>query len=288
MSLKKKIDQLRDQDAKESVEAMQKVHENRQLAEAMFLLGRITQNDVISRSITANLSAQSIRAMERFQQEKRYEALGFTNFVDFLESEYSPISKRQYYDRLNLLDKNGDEIYDLLTSVGISVRAQKLLGNGDLAIKGDRLVIGDKEVEAANAGLVKDILNELFDERRSLIAEKTKAESNLEKEKQKNRVGEKENEKLRRRLDELDESPRFTRSFMTLISAFINHTEAAGESFVDAQTAGKTGQDNLKLIAGLYFRLEEIYGVKVPLAPVKDSPNFIEKALSEMDMEDLD
>lgn len=228
--LQERISQLKDEHAVEVVTQRAAEHEEKAKMQAAFMLGRIRQNEHIAKAIATNLSAQTIRALEHFQQEKQYESLGYQTFVDFLEkSEYSPMSKRQYYDRLALIREHGDEIYDLLTSVGISVRAQKLLGKGDLAIKGDRLVVGDQEVEIGNTGVVKEVLEELFDERRELQTTIAKAEEKVEKQAEQLRQGQEEYERLERNLNEMREGDPHDLALTNCVHAFLELQEAIGQ-----------------------------------------------------------
>lgn len=202
--LNREIDKLKDEHAAEVVTDLVAAYDEKALIESVFYLGRIKQNEHIAIAVSTNLTAQSIRALEHFQQNKMFEPLGYKTFVDFLEkSEHSPMSKRQYYDRLALMNTHGDEIYDLLTSVGISVRSQKMLGRGELAIKGDRLVVGDKEVSIDNAGIVKDVLNELFDDRRELETQNRKLGEKIEKLDATIKQGQDDFDELQRNLDEL-------------------------------------------------------------------------------------
>src|SRR5438105_12519130 len=174
-SLNDKISKLKDEHAEEHLTTVREKHREDSLKRALFILGRIKQNEHLATAIATNLSAQTIRALETFQKDKMFLDAGYSTFDEFLnDQEFSPLSKRQYYDRLSLIRQHGDEIYDLLTSIGISVRSQRLLGTGDLTIKNDTLYVGDKEVEIGDTGIIKDVLNELFDEKRSLINESEK------------------------------------------------------------------------------------------------------------------
>lgn len=260
--LNEKLSRVKDAHAVEVVAERAVAHEEKSRMEAIFMLGRIKQVGHDARSIFTALSSQEVRALEQFQQSKGFEALGYQTFVDFLEkSEYSPMSKRQYYDRLALIREHGDEIYDLLTSVGISVRAQKLLGKGDLAIRGDRLMVGDQEVEVGNTGVIKEVLEELFDERRELQAQVTKAEEKIEKQQQQIRQGTDEYERQQRYIDELQKGDRHDIALSSLVLSFLELNEVIGE-ISDEDKAAKAG-NAIRTIWQQLQHTRKTYGVNV-------------------------
>lgn len=293
-NLTEKISQLKDEHAEEQLARLREKHKSDALKQALFVLGRIKQNEHLATSIASNLMAQTIRALETFQKEKMFLDAGYTTFDEFLnDREFSPLSKRQYYDRLSLIREHGDEIYDLLTSIGISVRSQKLLGSGDLSIKNDSLYVGDKEVEIGNTGIIKDVLNELFDERRTLSVEKEKLEKTIEKQKSQIKTGEAENDRLQRNLDEIDQTPRFQRTLMHAVNSLLILVEAVGELDDDEKKA--RGREDLQLFADQHFRLADAYGVTASLrddkaksAGAEAGGDFIDRVLSDMDLSDLD
>ncbi len=264
-SLSDKISKLKDEDAAQKHGELVSYHDEKAQQEAAFLLGRITQNDHIAQAVYSNLAAQSIRALERFFDEKRHEAFGYQTLVDFLEkSPMSPMSKRQYYDRLALVREHGDEIFDLLTSVGISVRSQKMLGTGELSIKGDTLYVGDKEVKIADTGVIKDVLNELFDEKRESQAREAKLKNDNEKLKAQVATGTDEFDQLQRAVDAINEQTPYERAFLAVVKATLT-LKTAIEQDLDDDERAERGPADLKTIAGQYFQLSDAYGVNVPL-----------------------
>lgn len=239
--LKNKLSQVKDQHAAELVDAQGAEFEEQARNEMIFLLGRVKQIGHDARAIYTALSSQEIRATEHFQERRGYLVLGYKTFVDFLDkSEYSPMSKRQYYERRELMNAHGDEIYDLLTSCGISVRSAKLLGAGELAIKGDRLVIGDTEVDVANTGVIKDVLNELFDDRRSLQDKAAKDAKKIADQQAVIDRGSQDLEHLQRRVDELTEGDPLDLATANAIHALMVLQESAGQA-PDATKAERGG-----------------------------------------------
>lgn len=285
-SLKKNIDRVKDEHAEQEFQALLKNADESAIRDTIFILGQIKHNDRIANAFHANLSAQSIRALETVQKLKRHEVMGYATFEQLLtESPYSPMSKRQYYDRLALLRKHGDEIYDLLTSIGISVRAQKQLGNGELCIKNNSLYIGDKEVEIADAGLVKEVLSELFDEKRKLQIESEKKDKAIDTLHTSLKKGEKEYEELRRNFDAAFDVTPFQRQLMRAVQGLSLLTETVGQ--LSDEEKKRRGDGDMKLLAGLWFRVREAYGSMVPLAESTEiDEDFLDRAIREIAQDD--
>ncbi len=264
-SLSKQISDLKDQHAEETFERRKADQEQSEQSEAMYFLGRIKQTGHLATAIANNLLAQEIRALEQFQKMKMFKSLGFATHDEFLDnSPYAPVTKRQYYDRLALVRKHGDEIYDLLTSIGISVRTQKQLGSGDLTIKNDTLYVGEREVEIADVGIVKEVLNELFEEKRELLAEKEALAKSVEKQKATIQRGVTEFDELRRNFDALTEGTPFERALMSAIAAMldlVNEVKKLPEGERKAR-----GEADVKTFTEQWFRLRDAYGVSFALA----------------------
>lgn len=291
-SLATKIELLKDEDAQEHFEKLKAYHDESATNEAIFILGRIRQNEHVGEAIYANLSAQTVIATERFLKEKKYEALGFKTGDDFLNnSAYSPMTKHQYYDRLAMVNKHGIDVADLLTSIGISMRSQKLLSKGDIEVRNDMVYVGGKEFDSTGSTEVKDLIVELVEDRRKATAEKEKLERTVEKQKEQIERGVAENEELRRNIDEIDETTRFERALMHAVNSLLLLAEAIGE--LDDFEKAARGSEDLKLFAQQYFKLSDAYGVKRSLTeavPAGDS--IVDKAIAEMaqngDLEGLD
>ena len=257
--LKNKLDQVKHEHAVEAVERDGREIEEKRIAETMFFLGRVKQIGHDARSVATALSAQEIRALEHFQEQKMFIPLGYSTFVDFLDkSEYSPMSKRQYYERRELMNAHGDEIYDLLTSVGISVRAQKMLGNGELSIEGDKLVAGDVQIDIANSGLIKQVLGEMFDDKRELEKKlATEQKKNADNQQVIDR-GIRENEELTRNIDAMRSKNPHDMAVAVLISDALELTEAIGQ--LPDQRKAPLGQDTLPLLNTVMQRIRAAYG----------------------------
>lgn len=136
--LQKDIRQVEEAHADAAVNEHLEAHRKAAELRAMFVLGGAS----IANRIAASLGAESMRAMIRFQEDKLYEPMGYSTFVEFLsESEYAPMTKSQFYERKAILEKEGDVLFDLLTEMGVSIRNRKLLGKGNVQIDGDSAIV---------------------------------------------------------------------------------------------------------------------------------------------------
>jgi cell division protein FtsB len=272
-SLATQIDKLKDDHADAALERAQTVQDDNAVKEAVFILGRIKQNDHIGNAIAANLSAQTILALQRFQQEKKHEALGYDTFDKFLnESPYSPMTKPQYYDRLAIVTKHGPDVADLLTSIGISMRSQKMLGKGELSIQGDRVFVGDKELEGSDTGIIKEVLTELFDERRTLQAESQKKDEKIVKLESQIDQGTDEYEELRRNYDKLRTGDPYDEALAHAIYSLLDLQEQIGH-LPDDQKPAK-GDIAVPQLWSVIQSVKQSYGIRFNFTEPSQISNF--------------
>lgn len=162
--LQKKFQEAEDEVADEIVQSRSESHNDAARMRAMFILGGVT----VAKKVAASLNAEAIKTLSRFQEQKMHEDLGYATFVDFLtESEYSPLTKTQFYEGKALLEKEGDELFDMLTDLGISIRKRKLLGKGNIELLGDTLVVHDDdgitEIDIHDRASILDAITALAD-----------------------------------------------------------------------------------------------------------------------------
>lgn len=132
--LQKRIRDIADADAEIAAQTMAATAERN----AVYMAGAISAAGRIADAI----SAETIRMLERFAEEKMYRHFGFDNIRAFLdESPYSPMSAHQYYERRQVLAKEGDALYDLLSGLGVAINRRKKLGAGAIELEGDNVII---------------------------------------------------------------------------------------------------------------------------------------------------
>lgn len=140
--LQERIRKVQDEHAGEQLQSHLELHKQIDRDRALLLLGGFKTASRIAHAINSEV----MRSLEMFQQERIYEAFGYERFVDFLDNcEHSPMSKTQYYERKALLDKEGDQMFNIYSELGISIRKRKLLGKGNVEIDGENAIIRDEE-----------------------------------------------------------------------------------------------------------------------------------------------
>lgn len=107
-------------------------------------------------AITNFLSSQAILGLKNIEESGAYKDYGCDNFAEFLD-RYSPIKKTAFYDRWNLLQKEG-AAFDVLTQIGVSIRDRKLLGRGEVGIEGDEIIIKGERVNISEKDQIKTII----------------------------------------------------------------------------------------------------------------------------------
>jgi hypothetical protein len=193
--LQKRIDEVEDQHAEEVVQEHLAHHRDRAFREALHLSGGFK----VAAKLVKVIDTELMRGLERFQEEKRHEALGYQRFVEFLDqSEYSPMSKAQYYERRALLEKEGDQVFNFFNDLGVSIRKRKLLGKGNVEIEGENVIIRDGEEETSIAMTDRSRLLETL----SALAD-ANADKSAKLEKQKEKI-DRHGEKVRELYDDLD------------------------------------------------------------------------------------
>ena len=196
----KQIDQFKDELANTALQKTQQVHNEIEKAKTYKMLGAITAMDAIAMSLSSTLSSQALRGLEKIEQEKLYLSLGYETFVEFLNSDDSPVTKNQYYDRIKLLNSEGDQLYDTLSQLSFPVSKRKLLGKGEIAVEGETVIVktadGEEQIELNDKNRLLQTISALADRAAETTALKTKLDK-----------GAKDNQRLKERIRDLEENP---------------------------------------------------------------------------------
>lgn len=104
------------------------------------LVGAATALEITGGNVARVFSAEAIRAYGRVEDENLYLEMGYPRFVDFLNSDDCFIGKASYYERRDLLNKEGEQLYDLLNGLQVSLRKRKQIGAGNVEIDGETLL----------------------------------------------------------------------------------------------------------------------------------------------------
>jgi hypothetical protein len=260
-SVEAKLRKVEDEHALEVHTERQVTHERARRDRAMQMFGAAKYAE----GLRAHTATQIIEFLMMVEEEKLYLDYDHETFADFLEnSPLSELSKSSYYRMRELYMKEGPQRFDLLSEWKIPARIRKLLTAGDIEIDGDEVVIGGEErVSLAEQTTIKAVIERQVKEKLELAAANEKLTKKVEKQKEQINRGQEEYDELRRNFDAVDENTRFERAVMQLMNAFFNLTEAVGELNDEEKTA--RANDDLKLVAGLYYKLSDAYGSKAAL-----------------------
>lgn len=267
-SLEKKIREVEDEHAAELEQSHLDRHDQIRRDQAMQMLGAAKYAD----HLRAKSASHVIQFLMTVEEEKIYRDYGFERFVDFLQnSELSDISKSQYYKLRELYLKEGPEQYDWFTAWRIPLVTRQLLESGDIVVEGDEVVIGGEErVPLGEQKVIKSIIEKLVNEKRDIADDLHKAERKAEEKDAKIKQGEADYKELDRNLEALRKRNPFDRAFGELVISFAALHEQIGH--LDDARRAAVGAESLKLIASLYFRTEDSFGIKQPLASAAASP----------------
>ena len=159
-TVKAKIEQVKDQAASQALAVHNQTLTGELRVTALMLLGGIHTANSIARSI----SAHAMRALKHFAESKGYEEFGFSRMDDFLNKyEKSPMTKDQYYDRLKVLEIEGDLTFDLLNDLKVPLSARKALKKGEVAIEGNDVLVGEERIPLTETSRIKNVLKQVAD-----------------------------------------------------------------------------------------------------------------------------
>ena len=122
-----------------------------------------------SSAIVRHLHSETMRGWIEFQQRQLYKKIGYKSFNDFLsQSSNSPMPRAAFYERKALLEREGDQVFDLFNSLGIPFRRRKLLGAEKIELKDDRIVIEEQpdqkiEIELDNKARLVETITAVID-----------------------------------------------------------------------------------------------------------------------------
>ncbi len=141
--LQKKVNETIDTHADELHDQRLETHTRARRDRALMVSGGLRAAMNISRMIGSEL----MRGLERFQAEECWRDLEYDSFAEYLKSPESPMSKGKYYELKTLLDKEGDEIFDLYGNLGLKPRIRRLLGTGQVELEGDTIIVKNDDGE---------------------------------------------------------------------------------------------------------------------------------------------
>jgi hypothetical protein len=237
-------------------------HGAERAAQAYMFLGGAMAID----RLQSHLASQVIAAMMTIEDQKLYLDFGYETFAEFLtKSEMSPYSKTQFYKLRELYLTEGPDNYDLFTNWKLPLTTRKLLADKNVGIElqGDEVVIGDERINVGETKAIKAIIERLVKDKLDVEEAKNKTESKVEKLQEKIKVGEGEFQILQRKYDDATQMRPFDRSLMMTVHWQLHLLEHVAD--LPTEEAKKRGYDDLKLLAGLFFRIRDAYHIDLAL-----------------------
>lgn len=138
--LQKKIRAVEEDHAEEVLTEHLDKHAMSKRDRALFILGNIRATDRIAKA----LGSQAMIAAFAFQKENLHADLGYPAFAEFLdESEFSPMSKHEFYERKKIFENEGVNLFDALNELEVPLKTRKLLGKGNIQLDGETVVLID-------------------------------------------------------------------------------------------------------------------------------------------------
>lgn len=160
-------------------------------------MGALKAISGVQRSIDAYLTSQRLRAIQLFCGNRdNLTAYGCTTTDEFLTryGEEIGVTRSEYWNRIKLLEGEGDATYDAMQALGIPLKTRKLLqGEVTLSDDGEEFVIGGERIAARNK---TDLLAAIA----AMHQERLKDKAAIE-------AGKQDVQRLRREINELRDRP---------------------------------------------------------------------------------
>jgi hypothetical protein len=218
--------------------------------------------------LQGHLASQVIAAMMTVEDQKLYLEYGYDTFADFLaKSELSPYSKTQFYKLRELYLTEGPQAYDLFTNWKLPLTTRKLLADKGVQIelRGDEVIIGGEEtLNVGETKAIKAVIERLIKDKIDVEEAKSKTEGKVEKLQSQIKTGQSEYDILQRKYDDATQMRPFDRSLMMSVHWQLQHLENVSQ--MPEAEVKKRGYDDLKLLAGIFFRLRDAYKSDMALA----------------------
>lgn len=257
-SLKHKLREVEEEHAIEAEVELVDTHRQSRRDEAMRFLGGALAID----RLKEHLASQVITAYMIIEEEKLYLDYDCERFEDFFKkSEFSQMSKSQYYKLRELYLKEGPEQYNLFTDWKVPLSTRKLLAAGDITVDGDEIVIGGEErVNISESKTIKAVIEKLVKEKISLSEDLEKREAKLEAQSEQIKKGSEEIAEKQRYIDSLlDDSPhdKAVGKLLAAVLKLIEEAEKLPDDLKQSKAEGVCQAFNAQL-----FRLRDAYGAK--------------------------
>lgn len=246
----KATDEIAEAEWAEAMEEKERLRVNRSAQR----LGAIKAAAVIG----SHLSSAAFREFERFVEDndgEAWQALGHKSLVEFLGSDDSPMTKHEYYNRKNAIQREGDAAFDLLNALDISLRRRKLLGEGEIRVEENEVFVGENCIPITDRAQVRSLIA-------TLVESRSTAQETVEKQTRIIEKGKKDVEKWKRKADEATRTggpsagSAHGQALITLVGAYANLRDAV----IAFNEAAEPGSDEDKEYHEFYRQVVETIG----------------------------
>jgi hypothetical protein len=279
------LEQLKDKHLQEEWELLSDEAKRKSRDQALLLLGGIRVADKIAHSI----SSQVMDALCVFQKERLYHSFGYVRFVDFLdESDYSPMTKNQFYKRKELFDLEGAQLFDLMNELGVSRAVRKQLASGDfdaITIEGNTLKIGEQTADLSDFRLIKSLIESYSDEVKKISQQNASAKEKVAKLEKTVEEGSKQVESLMRQLDHAPSE--YEAAYDSLIQSFVRFNDCvSGASDLERSKSDSQLETLWRFLEECRVRFGSNKFFEASGEGVVEIDPLVEEALNEVDLDD--
>lgn len=257
-NLEDKIREVETEDAIATVNNNLKNHQVSRQMQAAMIMGGIRAVDRVAKGI----SSQAMVATIRFQDDKLHEEFGFDRFADFLDkSPYSPMTKHEFYKRKEVFDSEGEQTFDALNAINISLTTRKALvaGGVEMFVDGDELVIADQRVPVTDRHAVKQLVDAFHDVLTERDAREAQKDKKIEEQKFQLDRGQEDYNELERNLVAMRQGDPHDRGVADAVFALLEVTRLTGQ-MPDAKKAER-GPYAIKALWDAMLQVRKAYNV---------------------------
>jgi hypothetical protein len=231
------------------------------LVESGYIFGGI---HVMNQLVTA-LSAQVMYALQRAQESKEHEKLGFKSFDEMLDHwDRSPMKSSKYYRLRKQLEEEGPQFFDLMSTLKVPASTRKLL-KGQMRIEDDELVIGNDRLPLTETTRLKAVLKHIALEQEKAANKQTALEKEVKD--LKNKLVETVKAASKRNGDAKQNTPHEQAFALALLA--LNELIKEAEALEGAEKEQVRG-NVLNKLGEFTVRLNEAYGITAK--PAKAEP----------------
>lgn len=230
-------------------------------------------------------SVKLLRALQAMRESKAYKQTGYQHFNKFLDHHpQSPMSYDKFHRLEKQLELEGEAAFETMNALGVPMKARALL-KGHVTVEGDRIIIGEEGQQQVVP--VRD-RERVIETVRSLAVKLDEQRRTIERHKDTIRRGQKENEKLQRKLEAAQgrtDVPPFTAARTTLLVAFDGFLRETRRLPMGERKRREA--ETYALLTPLWETLYDCFGYQTTPPPLTPEGEDLLRDVTEADLEML-